>query len=258
MRTWDIVNVMNVIVNNLLVNFTRTGKGPTMLFIHGWADRLGTFDSLIQYFHDDYEIVRLDLPGAGKSQMPQIAWSLDDYAQHVAEFINKTGITPYVIIGHSNGGAIAIKAIATGVLSTQNLVLLSSAGIRSDKNVRKLLWNLVAKTGKVATFALPTAAKQKMRARLYKSAGSDLTIAPHMESTFKQIVGEDVQDYAAQIKTPTLIINGSKDTATPASYGKMFHTLIKGSRFALVEDAGHFAHQTNSDEVANLMKRFIK
>ncbi len=258
MRTWDIVNGMNVIVNNLLVNFTRTGNGPTMLFVHGWADQLSTFDTLIQYFQNDYEIVLLDLPGAGKSQMPQVAWSLDDYAQHVADFTKKIGIKPNVVIGHSNGGAIAIKAIATGMLSTQNLVLLSSAGIRNDKNVRRLLWNLTAKAGKAATIALPTAIKQKMRARLYKSAGSDLTIAPHMEATFKRIVGEDIRENAAQLKIPTLIISGSKDSSTPPSYGRAFHSLIEGSQFALINDAGHFAHQTNTDEVANYMKGFIK
>jgi pimeloyl-ACP methyl ester carboxylesterase len=248
---------MNVIVNNLLVNYERKGSGKTILLLHGWADQLHTFDRMAKLIDEEYEVIRLDLPGFGKSQAPDGSWGLDDYVNHVAEFIRKIDVAPYAIAGHSNGGAIAIKGIASTKLRTHSLVLLSSAGIRNDNKLHTTIWGIIAKLGKAATFFMPSSARSALRERMYRSAGSDLTVAPHMEGTFKRIVGEDVRTAAAQVRVPTLIMNGSSDTATPQSYAETFHSLIQGSELVIIPDADHFVHQTHAGQVSDNIKGFL-
>ena len=248
---------MNVIINRLLVNYTREGDGPTLLLLHGWADQLHTFDALIIDLKSDYDIVLLDLAGFGKSQAPDAPWGLDDYADYVVEFLKKLSISPHAIIGHSNGGAIAIKLVANQKVQAKSLVLLSSAGIRNIQKSRKLLWNIVAKLGKLATFLLPVSIRKSLRNTLYKSVGSDLTVAPRMEETFKRVIGEDVQKDAVRVAIPTLIISGTEDTATPLLYAQMYHRLITGSSLKPIEGADHFVHQSHNQDVSRYVREFL-
>lgn len=249
---------MNVIVDNLLVNYVRQGKGQPVLILHGWGDRLESFDELSRLLEDSYEIIRIDLAGFGKSQAPPSTWGLGDYGAYIAKFLAKINVRPSVIIGHSNGGAIAIKGLADGQLSADKLVLLSSAGIRDTKKARKFAWRLAAKAGKSATALLPTDMRQSLRTRLYQSAGSDLLVAPHLEATFKRIVNEDIQAEAAMISLPTLIINGSDDTATPPEFAHTFQKAINGSKLIMIDEAGHFAHQQFAEKIAAAVKDFAR
>lgn len=249
---------MNVIVNGLLAHYRIQGNGPTILMLHGWGDRLETFDSLAGQLESGFQIVRLDLAGFGQSQAPDSTWGLEDYAEYVSEFTRKIKATPSIVLGHSNGGAIAIKAIATKRLSPQKLVLLASAGIRDGQAVKKKAWNVVAKVGKMTTALLPDGTRRSLRAKLYRSAGSDLMVAPHLESTFKRVVSQDVRPDARIVQLPTLIINGSEDTATPPDYGKMFNADIEGSELRIIDGAGHFIHQHNTAALAKYLEDFLR
>ncbi len=249
---------MNVIVNDLLVNYSRQGKGSPLLLLHGWGDRLETFDAIARLLEANNTVVRLDLPGFGKSQAPNEAWGLEQYAEHVSNFLQKIDCQPTAIVGHSNGGAIAIYGLANGQLRADKLVLLSSAGIRAVERGRKFAWKVLAKTGKVATSTLPAGARASLRTRLYKSAGSDLLIAPSMEATFKRIVSQDVEAHAAKLNMPTLIMYGKNDTATPPEYGEKFHRAVKGSKLILLDDADHFMHQQYPDKISALISEFLE
>lgn len=240
-----------------MVNYMRQGAGKPIVMLHGWGDNLGTFDAVAALLQDSYEVIRLDLAGFGKSQPPKDAWDLKEYAQFVSEFLNKINVEPYAVVGHSNGGAIAIYGVANGLLKPQKLVLLASAGVRLPAKGRKLAWKIVARTGKVATAALPSTVRDSLRQKLYKSAGSDLLITPGMEATFKQIVAHDIQGDAAKLACPTIIFNGDKDTATPPEFAVRLHECIKNSKLLVLPNTDHFLHQSNAGEVAKGMKEFL-
>ena len=249
---------MNVIVNSLAVNYQRSGTGKTVLLLHGWSDTGATFDALVKKLEKKYDIVRVDLPGFGGTQAPDTAWGLDDYASFVADFAKKLGLKVYALGGHSNGGAIAIKTVSTLRLKPKKLLLIASAGIRGRAPLRKLAWSVVAKTGKAVTMPLPQGVRTKLRGKLYGAAGSDMLVSPHMTGTFKRITGEDVQSDAMMLELPTLIINGTDDTATPLAYAKLFNQAIEGSELFVVEDAGHFVHQQAVEQIAEKIEAFLK
>src|SRR4051812_37122253 len=113
---------MQLIVNSLLTNYERSGSGKVMLLIHGWGDSLAGFKEAQRSLGDHYEVVSLDLPGFGKTEPPKTAWGLDEYAQFVGMFLTKLNLTPYGIIAHSNGGAIALRGLHKDDFQTDKLV----------------------------------------------------------------------------------------------------------------------------------------
>jgi len=249
---------MQVVVDSLLTQYNKKGTGKTcILLLHGWGDTAETFSGLEKTLEKSYTLVSLDLPGFGKTQMPPKVWGLSDYAQFVAAFVQKTKLKPDVVLAHSNGASVAIKAVANNKLSPEKLVLVGAAGIRDRQKLRKLVLKIIAKTGKVATFWLPRAHKKKLQKALYGAAGSDMLVAPHLQETFKRTVREDVQTDAAKVTTPTLLIYGEQDRATPPEYGQLYQQLMPHATFKLVKGADHFVHQAEPEQMARLIKEFV-
>lgn len=253
------MNSKQVVVDGLLVNYWQGGNGPLILMFHGWGDTADTFKLIADKLLPDYGLIALDLPGFGKTDPPPTSWDLDDYARFVQTFLTKLNLSDvYAVIGHSNGGALAIRGLSTGELKSQKLVLLAAAGIRDQEKAKKLGLKIVAKTGKAATFFLPKQTRQSLRKKLYGVAGSDMFVAPHIQETFKQTVRQDVQTDAIKLNLPTLLIYGTEDTATPPHYGQIYNSLIKDSQLELITGSGHFVHQEQPEMVSQLIEGFLK
>ena len=249
---------MNVVVNDLMVNYQKTGSGKVLVFLHGWGDTAATFSKIIEPLQGQYTIYSLDLPGFGGSQTPPNAWGLEDYANFVSAWLEKINIKDiYGLITHSYGGALALTALGQKTVKADKLVLIASAGVRNQRTVRKKSLMLAAKLARVPLYLLPKAKRQKLRSRFYKSIGSDMLLVPHMELTYKRIIGQDVQATASNITLPTLLIYGTKDRATPLRDGKILNSVIKGSRLEVITGAGHFVHQENAEQIAGLIKDFL-
>jgi pimeloyl-ACP methyl ester carboxylesterase len=206
----------------------------------------------------NYEVYVVDVPGFGESERPDSAWSLEEYSQWLREFLGKIKIPKlYGLIGHSNGGAIAVKSVAGG-LPVEHLVLLGASGVRNRERGKKLFLNSIAKTGKVATRVLPKKTRQKIRNRWYDKIGSELYAHKGMEASFKKVVAEDLLIEAAMISAPTLLIYGTEDKATPPLYGHMYASVIEQSQFHSIESAGHYVFLDAPKDVTELIENFLK
>lgn len=249
---------MNLIVQGLLTNYKTVGSGKVVLLLHGWGDSLSTYDSLTVALKDKYKIVRLDLPGFGKTETPSQVYNLELFASFVSAFLEKIDVQDvYAIVGHSNGGAIAVKGLSSGVLSSKKLVLLAASGIRTDHSMRKKSLRIVAKTAKLFTSFLPKNVQKKLKKKVYAKIGSDIFVAEDMQETFKQVLVENVVSEAHKIKADTLLVYGDKDTATPVRYGESFAKEIKKAQLEIVKEAGHFLHHTHSSDVESKIRTFL-
>lgn len=164
----------------------------------------------------------------------------------------------YAIVGHSNGGAIAIRGLAEGTLQAERLALLASAGIRNEYKGRNKALRILAKTAKLATKPLPQAIQEKLRRKAYKTIGSDMLVAEHLQETFKRVVTDDVRADAAQLAVPVLLIYGEQDEATPVWYGEQYHELMNESTLEILPGAGHFVHVDRRADVEKALGEFLR
>ena len=248
---------MQIVVDNLLANYVRSGTGKEILILHGWGDNVASWKDLIADLSKNYEVIALDLPGFGGSEAPRAAWGLSEYATFVAAFLSKAKLQPYAVIAHSNGGAIAIRALSHHLFSAQKLVLLASAGIRSEYKGRKKALRLVTKAGKALTTPLPRSIKKRLRQKVYQTVGSDMLVAEHLQDTFKRVVTDDVRTDARQISIPTLLLYGDTDQATPLRYGELLHKAIPNSKLQVLSGAGHFLYSDKPQEVMAQIEDFL-
>jgi pimeloyl-ACP methyl ester carboxylesterase len=250
---------MQVVVDQLLTQYELSGKGPLVLLLHGWGDTAAGLAGLRKTLSEDYQVLALDLPGFGGTNAPKDVWDLDDYGRFVHVMMKKLELKqPYAVIGHSNGGALAIRAISQGVLAPEKLVLIAASGIRTGNGLKRLALKIIAKTGNVATIWMPERYRRALRQSLYGVAGSDMLVVPQLQETFKKTVRQDVQADAAKVGQPTLLIYAERDRAVPLADGKAYHHLIKNSKLEVINSDDHFVHQAEPAKVTGLIEEFLK
>jgi pimeloyl-ACP methyl ester carboxylesterase len=249
---------MKVLVDGLMTTYQRVGSGPTILLLHGWGDSMDTYSALVRDFQESYTLLAVDLPGFGGTETPKVTFNLELYAKFVASFLLKIGDPElFAVIGHSNGGAIAIKALSSKILKSKKLVLLASSGVRNSYSPSNKLKRMIFKLLKIPAMLLPSSMQKKIKKKVYEKIGSDLFVAEQLQDTFKQIITEDVTDDATKISQQTLLLYGTNDKATPVSYGRLFNEKISGSELVVIQGAEHFLHHTNSKEVLVLIRSFL-
>lgn len=251
--------IKQVILNEHLVSYSSSVvdeniNSLNVIFIHGWLSNSDVWHHLMHALNKaNINSYALDLPGFGKSQIPSIDVDNNFYASVVESFINKLGLSNIVLVGHSNGGAIATK-LSVSSNNVKKLVLIDSSGIRK-KTIKKKVLSFIAKIVK-PVFKIKILSG--FRKNIYKVMGSsDYINSKYLGNTFNNIVSEDISSLFQKIKIPTLIFWGNTDTDTPLNYAKFINKSINGSELIIVE-GGHYPFLDKPEVVINSLIKFIK
>lgn len=232
----------------------------TLVFLHGWGVNSKIFEPIIYLLKnpthsvgENFEIFALDLPGFGKTPIEKVM-TLKDYADFVYEFLKTNKIEYPIIIGHSFGGAIAIKFSLLYPDYASKLILVSASAVRQLR-YKIMLINKIAGFTKLF---LP----EKLRRiilkllRLDKSDYAQIN-SPKLKETFKNVINEDQSPYLSAIKIPTLVIWGEKDAVTPLKEGELIAKSIPNAKLSVIKNAGHFRLLEKPEEFIKLVKDFI-
>jgi len=81
------------------------GTGQPILFSHGWPLAGDAWEAQMLYFGNlGYRVIAHDRRGHGKSSQPWNGNNMDQYADDLAELIEKLDLKNLIMIGHSTGG----------------------------------------------------------------------------------------------------------------------------------------------------------
>ncbi len=249
---------MFVLIDNLKINYEEEGKGEPLVLLHGWKNDLEIWNPIVSFLNN-YRIIRLDLPGFGKSDFTSEVWDISDYAKFLNKFLEKLEISKTTLIGHSFGGRIAIKFSVLYPDKILKLVLVDSGGIRL-KSFRRFLAFILAKLGKIVwLFPLVRLKKDELRQKFYRAIKANDYLESNLilKKTFLKIIAEDLRDEAKKINLPTLIIWGEKDLITSPKEGRLLANSIKNSRLVLIKDAGHWPFIEKTQDFLNILRVFL-
>lgn len=249
---------MQIIVDNLATEYADEGNGPVVLLLHGWQSNLHSFDNLTHILSKNWRVVRFDLPGFGNTEMPRSKWDLDNYAQFVSKFIDKLNLKVECIGGHSFGGRVIIKGIASDIIHAKKVILIASAGVDERNQTRALIIKILTKIGSIVMWIPPLIFwRTKIREKLYDYLGSDYLKAGNLRQIYLNTIRENLSPFAEKIKHPTLLVWGEQDTATPIKDGLRLSQLIDGSTIEVVKGASHFVHEDQSEQVFEYINKFL-
>lgn len=245
-----------VTVNGLKICYNDEGEGKCVLLLHGWGANKESLNPIFNALKGTFRVIVPDLPGFGASDEPIEPWEAKDYAGFLEAYIEALGIKPYAALGHSNGGRILIKA--SDSFSPEKLILMDSAGIKKKHGPVYYAKVYSYKLGK-KVLKLPLLNKTGLYEKFVQNAGSDdyKNSSPVMRATMSKLLSEDLTHMLPGIKSETLLIWGSLDTATPIADGRKMEKLIKGSGLVEVTGGGHFSYLDNPGKVIGAIDYFL-
>jgi pimeloyl-ACP methyl ester carboxylesterase len=233
------------------------GTGPPVLVLHGWGASIEAVHPIVTGLSPVTTVHALDLPGFGQSEQPPSPWGVEDYQTFVAAYLDTLSIERPSIVGHSNGGRIAIRMASTEPARASRLVLVDSAGIRPKRTLRWYRRVAMAKVGKHSArfFGAPG---ERLRSLLVaRAASADYAAAGAMRPTLVKLVNADLRPFMPRIVVPTLLVWGSLDTDTPLSAAREMERLIPDAGLVVLEGAGHYSYLDQPARFARIVSHFI-
>ncbi len=107
------------------------GRKMPILFIHGLGCA-GSFDYpevAVQFPLKEHRCILVDLLGAGYSDKPSgFGYTVEDHAEYLLEFIHSINLGPFILFGHSLGGAVAL-ALADKCRDRLHQIILSEPNL---------------------------------------------------------------------------------------------------------------------------------
>ena len=252
---------MLINIDGLDIEYTEEGDGTPVLLLHGWASSFEVYKGIINALKNRCRVVALNFPGCGNSQTMQTPWTLDDYCNLVVKFMKAVNLENPIIFGHSHGGRVTLKMVASGMVNPPKIVLLDSAGLIPKKTFKQK-WR--AKSFKTIKTVLTLPVLRNHTEDLLQKArnhygSADYNAAPEvLRKTMVSLVNTDLRDILHNIKCPTLLIWGENDTATPLSDAKIIESLIPDSGLCVIKNTGHYSFCENPYQAHAIINSFIK
>lgn len=264
------------------VHYRTLGQGPLpILFLHGFASSSTTWQELAGLFPgEEYTLCLLDLKGFGLSGKPKDdAYSIEDQAELVKAFILDRGYRSLVLVGHSLGGAVALRVCIDagmdgGDFRVAKLVLIDSAAYpqrlpRFFRKLRSPIGPLFLRLmpvrllvqGVLERVFFDHAAITAERFERYSSYFRGKGIAYALRATVKAIDPEAyarIEESYRRLKLPVLIIWGAEDRNVRLSLGQRLHGDLSGSRLRILEKCGHNPHEERPEETYSEISSFLR
>jgi 3-oxoadipate enol-lactonase len=242
--------------DGLKLRYEVRGSGAPVALIMGfsgsgraWSER---FLSLLE---NDFRLVVIDNRGTGESDQPDVAWTLRDMADDIAAVLEHAKLPQTHIFGISMGGMIAQEYALAYPDRVQRLVLgctncgMSHSIPGKPEDLAKLMPQPGMSPADAARAAFSVAcgkafiaseAGQKFIEEQMVDAAKYPITPPHtFMRQFGAISGFDSYARLAQIKAPTLILQGDDDAIVPVQNADLLNQGIAGSRKHILKGIGH-------------------
>ena len=238
------------------------GEGVPVVALHGSASTGAQWLSLLEYIAGRFRIVTPDLPGYGRSEALGANAGLAGDARAIGALIDDIG-GPVHLVGHSYGGAVALKLAALRPDLLRSLTLVEPVAfhlLRRAVGADRLLYNDVAAlAARIFSHAFAGEREAAMQAFIdywngdgawsRTSAGLRATLLACLErvcADFRAVMFEDgaLADLR-RIKVPTLAVMGLDSPGPSLRVTELIAENLPRAALRMVPEAGHLVPLTD-------------
>lgn len=258
------------------------GQGPAVLLIHGLSGQLCHYTyGVVDLLARDHRVVAVDRPGSGYSvRSPGAAATLSEQADVMAALIDATQLGKPLVVGHSLGGAVALRLAQRHPQQVAGLALLAPL-THEPKSVPSVFNGLLiarpwVRTLVAWTLALPVLLLKRdtllglvfgpeaVPGDFATRGGGLLGARPsHFvgASTDLHELQQDLpaleEGYAA-MRLPVHVLYGRNDgVLNPTAQGQHLTTVLPGAQLTLV-DGGHMLPVTQPALTADFIRHVAR
>lgn len=250
-----------------------SGEGESnLVLLHGLFGSANNLGQLARAFKSEYRVLSVDLPDHGRS-----AWlaeaSVETYADVIANWLTKNGVTQTMLVGHSLGGKVAMQLALDYPSLVEKLVVLDIAPVSyssrhdnvfnalrtvlaqrvSSRTEAKLLMEPLLDEPRVADFLLTNA---KVNAEGVIDWRFNLEGLQASYSKFLRAIKPSRRN-ELPFSGPTLVLRGALSDYVTDRGGAEFLSLFPQVDMVTARGAGHWLHQEEAEFVEKAMRQFF-
>ncbi|MEU6479109.1 alpha/beta hydrolase [Streptomyces sp. NPDC047017] len=240
----------------------RPGTGPTLVFLHYWGGSARTWDLVVDRL-TGRDMLTVDFRGWSRLRGMSGPCTLRRLAGDTLDVIAGTGVTDYVLVGHSMGGKVAQLVAATRPAGLRGIVLVASAPAEpaaeitpeyqeslshaydSDESVAGARDAVLTATG------LPASIKSQIVTDSRAGAEAARTEWP------LHGIAEDITGHTRLIDVPALLVAGEHDRVEPEQVLRdnlLPH--LPGAGFTVISNTGHLIPLEAPADLADAIAAF--
>jgi pimeloyl-ACP methyl ester carboxylesterase len=232
------------------------------VFVHGWHANGSVWDPIVEAVGERARTIAVDLRGHGASNGAPGPYGLETFSGDLGDLIAALDLDPVVVVGHSMGAAVAQRFAIDSPEAVEGLVLVAAvpaSGVPFPPRIEAIFRSTAGNPEAAARWlaGMAPAERPPEIAKLLNAAAASVPPEVALES-LEAWLRADFADEAATIETPTLVIAPRHDRPmTPDFLRDKVADVILGSRFEVLEEAGHYAPVEQPERIAALIEAFI-
>ncbi len=239
-----------VVVNGKVVHYEVLGRGPPIVFLHGWLGSWRYWIPTMQAMSTRYRTYAVDLWGFGDTSNAPERYTLDAQVELIDSFLEHLGVVRVALVGHALGGVIALHFAARFPDFTARVMAintpLSTVAITQrfqSTPLNGLLDWLVDRDPESEVITT-------------ESSKTDETVIP---ASLAAIEETDLRAELAGIQAPFLFVHGEKDPAIALPQEDMLKDATSNSVHHITfEDARHFPMLDSTPQFNRLLLDFLE
>jgi pimeloyl-ACP methyl ester carboxylesterase len=251
------------------------GEGEPLVLVHGLGGAASNWLALAPLLLPGRRLLVPELPGHGGSEPLPAARNLNTYADSLAALIEREGFPPAAVVGHSLGGAIALRLAIRRPDAVSRLVLAAAAGISSGTRSARYALTItgILKPGRrIAPHRRLVARSPGLKSLVFGRWGAaDPQALPgdvveaflsgparHTDtvSAAKALMQDDPRADLDRVQCPSLVLWGARDNQLPIGDAFDYARRLRG-RLRVIADCGHLLIGERPDACADAIESFL-
>ena len=243
----------------------QTGSSPRVALLHSLAMDHTFWAPIVERLQGEAAVLTLDCRGHGKSDKPAGPYTVELFADDLADVFAELGWEDAVVAGASMGGCVSLAFALRHPEQVTGLGLFDTTACYGapapwEERAQKAL---VEGLASLTDFQQTRWFSDKFRADnpgVVKSA-LDVFLAnelPAYAETCRMLGACDLRASLPSIKVPARIIVGSEDYATPIPMANTMHEGIAGSTMEIIEGARHLSPLEIPDKIAGELRILLR
>lgn len=242
---------INVAGASLFVSEAGKVDGDPIILLHGGLGSRTDFLPLAKYLATDYRLIAIDSRGHGRSELGNVPYlTYHKLEQDFTEILTELKLTHAGIIGHSDGGIVALRVAASGKIPLRFVIAVGAHWQLLDNDPCRKIYQKMTESMWREKFPEQV---QKYETENPSPNFSELFKATNAMWLGNAYPGKTV----CSITCPLLIVHGDEDFLVSRAQAFDLAEQVKGSSLLNLPFASHTVLQDNPEDVFSSFKVFL-
>lgn len=248
------------------IHYKNEGSGEAVVLLHGFLENLSMWDEIADELSKTHQVIRIDLPGFGKSESIEKVHAMELFAACVHQVLLELKIHKFSLVGHSMGAYVSLALLEMCSDKIEHICLFHSTA-NADSEEKKSGRERAIKTLKdkqnvylktAIPFLFPQQFQEGCKAQIQKMIAEAKGLSPNGISAALKGMQQrkDTNRCLKDFSGKKTYIAGTLDPLLKVSSLRQ-EALNNGANFLEIDNAGHMSHWENPKMAIELIQKSL-